>query len=97
METEGPVTTKASFSIWNQNEVKFSGTHRCITCWDQTLLRDYDIPNHFLRDNLQTDKGKARIDGLASQLCDNPLAVIPVFSEEAVRASVVEAIDQLKI
>ncbi|MHC5001824.1 MAG: hypothetical protein ACYTJ0_01755 [Planctomycetota bacterium] len=68
-ETEGPVTTKASFSIWNENEVKFSGTDRCITCWDQTLLRDYDLPNHFLRENLQTDKGRARIDGLESQLC----------------------------
>ncbi|MHC5005086.1 MAG: hypothetical protein ACYTJ0_18410 [Planctomycetota bacterium] len=68
-ETDGPVTTKASFNIWNQNEVKFSGTDRCITCWDQTLLRDYDIPNHFLRENLQTDKGRARIDGLESQLC----------------------------
>jgi len=69
-ETDGPVTTKASFTVWNQNEVKLTGLDRCITCWDQTLLSYYGVPNHFLRANLQTDKGKAQIDGLASQLCD---------------------------
>jgi hypothetical protein len=69
-ETDGPVTTKASFTIWNMNEVKLTGLDRCITCWDQTLLSQYGVPNHFLAVNLQTDKGKAQIDGLASQLCD---------------------------
>jgi hypothetical protein len=69
-ETDGPVTTKASFTIWNMNEVKLTGLDRCITCWDQTLLSQYGVPNHFLAGNLQTDKGKAQIDGLASQLCD---------------------------
>ncbi|MCB9849198.1 MAG: hypothetical protein H6817_00665 [Phycisphaerales bacterium] len=69
-ETTGPVTTKASFTIWNQNEVKLTGLDRCVTCWDDTPLSWYGIPNHFLLENLQTAKGKARIDGLASQLCD---------------------------
>jgi hypothetical protein len=67
----GPVTTKAVFDIWNMNEWKFSGTERCITCWDQTLLSDYDPPNHFLSENLQTNKGKARIDGIGSPVCDD--------------------------
>ncbi len=68
-ETGGPVTTKANFYIWNMNEVQFSGTHRCITCWDQTLLSNYTrqgIANHFMRHNLHTDKGKARINGIWS-------------------------------
>jgi len=69
-ETDGPVTTKASFTIWNMNEVKFTGLDRCIRCWDQTLLANYGVPNHFLLPNLQTDKGVARIDGLASQQCN---------------------------
>jgi hypothetical protein len=68
-ETEGPLTTKAHFDVWNENEVKFSGAYRCVTCWDQTLLSFYGIPNHFLLVTLQTNFGKARIDGLASQLC----------------------------
>lgn len=69
-ETDGPITTKAHFDVWNMNEVKFSGAYRCITCWDQTLLRNYGIPNHFLLGNLQTAVGKARIDGQRSFLCD---------------------------
>ena len=69
-ETNGPVTTKAHFDVWNENEVKFSGAYRCITCWDQTLLSNYGIPNHFILPHLQTQMGKARIEGLKSQLCD---------------------------
>ncbi len=68
-DNNGPITTKAKFDLWNSNEVRFSGTERCVTCWDQTLLGDYDAPNHFLYENLQTDKGKARIDGLGSTVC----------------------------
>ncbi|MEK6674199.1 MAG: hypothetical protein AABZ47_00925 [Planctomycetota bacterium] len=68
-DTTGPVTTKAKYDIWNQNEVRFSGTEKCITCWDQTLASSYPAPNHLLRANLQTDKGKARIDGLGSTQC----------------------------
>lgn len=64
----GPVTTKAKFDIWNEDERSFSGTTRCITCWDQTLLSQYGNPNNFI--NLQADKGKARIDGIRSDVCD---------------------------
>ena len=65
-----PILTKAHYDVWNENEIKLSGAFRCIECWDQTLLSDYGIPNHFLINTLQTDQGKARIDGLASPLCD---------------------------
>jgi hypothetical protein len=69
-ETDGPTTTKATFTVWNQYEFKLTGMDRCITCWDQALVSTYGIPNHFLLVNLQTNKGKAQIDGLASQLCN---------------------------
>ncbi|MCA9295168.1 MAG: hypothetical protein KC983_01600, partial [Phycisphaerales bacterium] len=69
-ESVGPVTTKASFEVWNQNELKFSGAHRCITCWDSFLLSNLEGANHFRLATLQTNMGKARIDGLKSQLCD---------------------------
>ncbi|MCP3902333.1 MAG: right-handed parallel beta-helix repeat-containing protein [Planctomycetes bacterium] len=69
-EYGGPVTTKADVDIWNMNEIKFSETRRCITCWDQTLLSSYSVPNGFRFDILQTPHGKARIDGVASQQCD---------------------------
>jgi hypothetical protein len=68
----GPLTTKATFVIWNENETQFTGLHRCITCWDQALLSQYvEAGNHFLIGNLQTDKGKAQIDGLVSTLCSS--------------------------
>ena len=70
----GPVLTKVEAEIWNEFESKFSGTRRCICCWDQTLLSDWSrseiIPNHFGRSALRTDKGKARLDGVGSFECD---------------------------
>jgi len=73
-DNDGPTTTKVEVEVWNEFESKFSGTRRCITCWDQTLLsnyvRSFAIPNYFLRETLRTDKGKARIDGLQSIECE---------------------------
>ncbi len=69
-DSQGPITTKAHIDIWNQNEAGRSGTTRCITCWDQTLLSQYGNPNNFLLNNLGTDKGKARINGMRSNVCD---------------------------
>jgi hypothetical protein len=66
-----PPATRAKYTVWNENEVQFSGAGRCITCWDQTLLSYYGVPNHFLLGNLQTDYGNARIDGVASATCPN--------------------------
>ncbi len=65
--------TKAKFDIWNEWEVKFSGTHRCICHWDETLISEYDPPNHMLIEYLHTDKGKARIEGMASSVCPEVL------------------------
>ncbi|HNQ23739.1 MAG TPA: hypothetical protein PKK06_11650 [Phycisphaerae bacterium] len=78
-DSNGWVKTKAKFDIWNQNEVKFSNTEWCIKKWDQRLLSDGGIPapNSFYRFFLGTNKGKARIDGMASSVCpdsiDTPL------------------------
>lgn len=73
-DNNGPIKTKAKFDVWNENEVRFSGLERCITCWDQRLISGYiPFPNHFLVGNLGTNKGKARINGEASTVCDTPL------------------------
>jgi hypothetical protein len=71
-DNDGPITTKAHFDIWNQNEDGFSGTTRCITCWDQTLLSSYGALSNFMLGVLHTDKGKARIEGQESDVCDPP-------------------------
>jgi len=73
-DNSGPVITKAETSIWNEHESKFSGTVRCVQCWDETLISGWGEPgaivNHYLRTALGTDKGKARINGVASTACD---------------------------
>ncbi len=61
---EGPFQTKARFEIWNENETSFSGSEYCFTKWDQSLLSSKG--RHFLVGNLQTNRGRARIDGIAS-------------------------------
>lgn len=70
----GPPLTKADMEIFNEFESKFSGTRRCICCWDSTLIGSYArtvaVPNHFLRSRLGTDKGSARIRGKGSSDCD---------------------------
>jgi len=67
---EGALLTKAEFEVFNENEVKLSGLRRCICCWDQEMFSNYvrngGIPNYFLRSRLGTDKGMARIDGVAT-------------------------------
>jgi hypothetical protein len=69
--------TKAWTHIWNQNEVGFSGTERCITGWDEAWLGTWTgglpqgAPNSFLVQFLGTNKGRARIDGMASIVCDD--------------------------
>ncbi|MGB0716859.1 MAG: hypothetical protein ACPGXK_13335, partial [Phycisphaerae bacterium] len=72
LESVGPIETRARFDIWNQNEDYLSHTSRCISCWDGFLLGQVDLPNNFLVRNLQTNKGKARIDGLSGSSCDSP-------------------------
>ncbi|MCP4592403.1 MAG: hypothetical protein GY842_16850, partial [bacterium] len=68
---DGPVCTKAAFDVWNEEEVGPMRHDRCICCWDQALLSNYDPPGGsiFMRDFLQTDKGVARIDGMESGVC----------------------------
>jgi hypothetical protein len=66
-DTQGPYAVKAEFEVWNQNEVSFAGNAYCLTKWDESLLSS--AGGHFLLENLQTDRGRARIDGLSSWLC----------------------------
>lgn len=72
-DNDGPVVTKAEIYITNGFGSRFSGTRRCISCWDEKLLSRYTsvaVPNHFLRANIGTDYALAEIRGLASRECD---------------------------
>jgi hypothetical protein len=58
-----PVTTKEKYEIWNENETKFTGLTRCLTCFDHAKLSA--IGGAFKRSVLHTEKGLARIDGVS--------------------------------
>ena len=66
-----PVTTKAQFWIWDENGWS-RRAHYCLTCWDEWLLSNVGGP--FLISNLQTDKGRARIEGIANVECPDSTA-----------------------
>ncbi len=75
--------TKAKVTIWNENEISFSGTERCVVSWDGRLLSEWTKnafpnnptpPNSFLRQFLGTNKGHARIDGVESIWCPDSTA-----------------------
>ncbi len=75
-----PTSTKAKFDIWNGNEYRFSNTDICISHWSQYLLGSYNYPNYFLAFNLQTDQGKARIDGIRSPVeCGEETEDVPLL------------------
>lgn len=65
-ETQGPGITKATFFIHNQEESSKSADY-CVNCWISVPLGS--IASVFKPNFLQSDMGKARIDGLQSFLC----------------------------
>jgi len=105
-----PLMTDAQIDVWNEDEVKLTNQHRCIQCWDSTLLSVYNIHsplqfwipggivNHFVLGNLGSNKGKARFRGVANTACDrlpNPNASPPTPGLVSVSAPLLG--DQVKI
>ena len=69
--------TKIVAEIWNSNEVKFSGTSRCVSCIESAGLSSWSdsAVNFFRMSSLGTDLGKARLSTEANASCgseDNP-------------------------
>ena len=71
-----PATTKIVAEIWNSDEVKFSGTSRCVTCTDVAGVHDWSdsAVNFFRGSNLGTDLGKARLSTEANGSCGDDSA-----------------------
>jgi hypothetical protein len=76
LRQEGQKTlTKATFTIWNENEVKFTGAHQCFGCFMEVALDYITIPQDsksikalkpFNISRLHTDAARMRVQGLAS-------------------------------
>jgi hypothetical protein len=60
--------TKANFTIWNENEVKYTGAHYCIKCASEFLLSEVKIGSMkvFTVARLHTATGKFRVQGVKS-------------------------------
>ena len=66
-------STQLRFEIWNENEVKFSGTTHCFAGMGWVDLSDLNgTTNHFRRQFLGTETGKARLDTSANTSCGEP-------------------------
>lgn len=75
LKQEGTSTkTKATFTIWNQNEVKFTGAHQCFNCYIEASLDYFTVPQDsttskikpFSVARLHTDAARMRVQGLQS-------------------------------
>lgn len=66
-----PLVTKAKYYIWNGEEISYTAEY-CFDCWDCRRLGE--VGGIFLTENLQTQNGRAAIDGLASNVCNPDLS-----------------------
>jgi hypothetical protein len=78
--------TELIFEIFNENENGFTGTQKCICCWDSALFENYGAgalrgvvssPENFRAETLMTDFGYAIIDApgpaiIGSDNCQRP-------------------------
>jgi hypothetical protein len=73
--------TRLSFSVWNENEVKYTGTQYCAHCDGvngqtyETYLSRLNVGklNYFQAGTLHTSSGRFRVDGLAGGKCPGAL------------------------
>ena len=82
-------TTSVQVLSWNEMEQPFSGTQRCLTCWDSTVAGSYGYmgaASPFALSTLGTDKGKARVWAMATPACSrvaNPNSNPPIIGKPA--------------
>ena len=85
--------TKIVAEIWNEDEVKFSGTSRCVSCIESASLSDWSdsAVNFFRASSLGTNLGKARLSTDANASCgsdDNPSSERAFMASSAGNGSV---------
>lgn len=66
--------TKAKYDIWNEDEVKYTGAYQCFKCFFEGVLSDTQKlgfgEEKFTADALHSSKGRLRIQGIKSAVCD---------------------------
>jgi len=82
LRQEGTNTkTKATFTIWNEDEVKYTGAHQCFNCYLEAELGTFRIPQDtgkilpFSYDRLHTYAARVRVKGVNSaKYCPGSIA-----------------------
>ncbi|MGE0482209.1 MAG: LamG-like jellyroll fold domain-containing protein, partial [Phycisphaerae bacterium] len=71
-----PPTTRARFEVWNQNSTRFTGMEFCLRAFASYLGADSPSAiDYFPFGVLQTNSGRARIDGLSGGACSGGVAM----------------------
>ncbi len=66
------IPTKLVYTIWNENEVKYTGLYQCANCAYEGYLGNLSVgraQKTFQAKNLHTSSGRFRVDGVASSKC----------------------------
>jgi hypothetical protein len=74
--------TKVNYTIWNENNVEYSGLYQCGNCaYTSDLGNLYVLPNQkpFQMDNLQTPSGHFRVEGKADSVCASDAVSTPLL------------------
>jgi len=63
--------TKLAFTVWNEQETKFTGAYECMDSWWSDELEGVDTNgSHFSLDTLKTPTARYRVKGMASSVCN---------------------------
>jgi len=74
-------STKITYTIWNENEVKYMGLYQCANCTYETYLGKLAAPRnlkYFQMKTLHTPSGHLRVQGLASSKCGTDSVSTPL-------------------
>ena len=80
-----PPVSMMTVEVWNENEVKFSGTKRCVTRWEDAKMTSWSSPRHWDAATIGTNIGSFRMDAKGHPDCS-------VSRDGETRASTDEAV-----
>jgi hypothetical protein len=81
-DTAANLNTKISYTIWNENEIKYIGLYQCANCAYESYLGKLTMPrnlHYFQMKTLHTPTGRFRVQGLASSKCGQSAVSTPLL------------------
>jgi hypothetical protein len=92
-DAEYDLATTLTYTIWNENEVKYTGSFQCSNCdYEMALanLKNSSNLNMFLSTNLHTASGRFRVEGLKNtSKCSGSVAtpLVGIIASQIVRGN----------